>query len=98
MPFADSRFSAVVAFTMLHHLPTRALQDRLLAEAARVLRPGGLFAGTDSLGTGAVFRLLHIRDTLLAVAPGELPGRLLEAGLVEPTVHRGGRSFRFRAT
>jgi len=97
MPFADARFSAVVAFTMLHHLPSRERQDRLLAEVSRVLRPGGVFAGTDSLATGAVFRLLHIGDTLLPVSPEELPKRLLRVGLVEPLVRRGGRSFRFRA-
>jgi ubiquinone/menaquinone biosynthesis C-methylase UbiE len=39
MPFPDASFSGVVAFTMLHHVPTAALQDRLLAEACRVLRP-----------------------------------------------------------
>src|SRR4051794_25949093 len=49
MPFADASFSAVVCFTMLHHVPSPAQQDRLLAEAARVLRPGGAFAGTDSV-------------------------------------------------
>jgi ubiquinone/menaquinone biosynthesis C-methylase UbiE len=38
MPFADGRFSAVLAFTVLHHLPSRALQDRMLAEVTRVLR------------------------------------------------------------
>src|SRR5207244_10568349 len=32
MPFADGRFSAVLAFTMLHHLPSRVLQDRTLAK------------------------------------------------------------------
>src|SRR5262249_42906340 len=42
MPFADGSFSGVVAFTMLHHVPTAAAQDRLLAEARRVLRPGGV--------------------------------------------------------
>ena len=97
MPFPDDRFSAVLAFTMLHHVPAPELQDRLLAEAARVLRPGGLFAGTDSLGTGTVFRLLHVRDTLVPVDPDGLPARLLGAGLQEPQVRRGGRSFRFRA-
>jgi SAM-dependent methyltransferase len=97
MPFADGRFSGVLAFTMLHHVPSRALQDRLLAEVSRVLRPGGMFAGTDSLATGVFFRLLHIGDTLLPVAPDELPQRLLGAGLAEPVVQRGGRSFRFRA-
>jgi SAM-dependent methyltransferase len=97
MPFADGRFSAVLAFTMLHHLPSRELQDRLLAEAARVLRPGGSFAGTDSVGTGRLFRMLHVRDTLVPVAPGQLAGRLLAAGLTDPLVQQGGSSFRFRA-
>jgi SAM-dependent methyltransferase len=98
MPFADRRFSAVVSFTMLHHLPSRALQDRLFGEVARVLRPGGVFAGTDSLGTGAVFRLLHAADTLVPVDPSGLRERLLAAGLAEPRVQLGGRSFRFSAS
>jgi SAM-dependent methyltransferase len=49
MSLPDAAFDAVVCFTMLHHIPSVALQDRLLAEVARVVRPGGLFAGTDSL-------------------------------------------------
>jgi SAM-dependent methyltransferase len=97
MPFADGHFSAVLAFTMLHHLPSPELQDRLFAEAARVLRAGGTFAGSDSVGTGPLFRLLHVADTLVPVAPGELAGRLARAGLEDPQVQRAGRSFRFRA-
>jgi SAM-dependent methyltransferase len=98
MPFADSTFSAVVCFTMLHHVPAPQLQDRLLGEAARVLRPGGIFAGTDSIGTSRPFRLLHVRDTLVPVDPEGLPARLQRAGLVDARVSRGGRSFRFRAS
>jgi SAM-dependent methyltransferase len=97
MPFPDGRFSAVVCFTMLHHLPSPAAQDRLLVEAARVLRPGGVFAGTDSLGTGLLFRLLHVGDTLVPVGPDGLPERLRTAGLGEPEIRRGERSFRFHA-
>jgi ubiquinone/menaquinone biosynthesis C-methylase UbiE len=97
MPFVDDSFTAVVCFTMLHHLPAAELQDRLFAEVKRVLRSGGLFAGTDSLGTGRVFKLLHLRDTLVPVAPAGLPQRLDRAGLAEPEVRIGGRSFRFRA-
>lgn len=97
MPFADARFSAVVCFTMLHHLPSPAAQDRLLAEAARVLAPGGLFAGTDSLGTGRFFRLLHAGDTLVPIAPDGLPDRLRHAGLAPEEIRPGGSSFRFRA-
>jgi ubiquinone/menaquinone biosynthesis C-methylase UbiE len=97
MPFDEDRFSGVVCFTMLHHVPSRELQDRLLGEVSRVLQPGGVFAGTDSLGTGRAFKLLHVRDTLVPVSPNELPVRLERAGLVEPSVDTGGRSFRFHA-
>jgi ubiquinone/menaquinone biosynthesis C-methylase UbiE len=97
MPFPGGRFSGVVCFTMLHHVPSPKLQDQLLSEVSRVLRVGGVFAGTDSLGTGRAFRLLHVRDTLVPVPPDELPARMERAGLVEPRVERGGRSFRFSA-
>jgi ubiquinone/menaquinone biosynthesis C-methylase UbiE len=97
MPFAEGRFSGVVCFTMLHHVPSLELQNRLLAEVSRVLRAGGVFAGTDSVGTGRAFKLLHVRDTLVPVAPDELPPRIEHAGLIEPRMDVGGRSFRFRA-
>ncbi len=97
MPFVDGRFSGVVCFTMLHHVPSPELQDGLLSEVSRVLRAGGVFAGTDSLGTGRAFKMLHVRDTLVPVSVDELPTRMERAGLIEPRVDRGGRSFRFRA-
>src|ERR1700679_2496861 len=50
MPFADDQFSAVLCFTMLHHIDSPQLQDRLLAEAARGRKPRGAFAGTDPVG------------------------------------------------
>ena len=97
LPFDDGRFSAVVCFTMLHHIPVREEQDRVLGEVARVLRPGGTFAGTDSVGTGLLFKLIHIGDTLLPIDPDELPTRLRAAGLSEPDVRRADGTFRFRA-
>lgn len=97
MPFPDDSFTAVVCFTMLHHVPSPEQQDRLLAEVTRVLRPGGVFAGSDSIGTGIFFRLLHLGDTLIPVAIGDMPTRLQAAGLHEPSVAKGGSSFRFRA-
>ena len=97
MPFPDGRFSAVVCFTMLHHIPSAELQNRLLCEAARVLRPGGVFAGSDSLGRGWLFKAIHIGDTLNLVDPQAFPERLRSAGLHSAQVDTAGQSFRFRA-
>ena len=97
LPFEDGRFSAAVCFTMLHHIPTAELQDQAFTEVTRVLRPGGTFAGTDSVGTGALFKLIHVGDTLNLIDPDRLPGRLADAGLTGAAVERGGRSMRFRA-
>jgi hypothetical protein len=82
---------------MLHHIPSRSLQDGAFAEIARVLRPGGVFAGTDSVGTGTVFKLIHIGDRLVLIDPDRLPERLRDAGLSEPEVKRSNGTFRFRA-
>ena len=97
LPFGNGRFSAVICFTMLHHIPVRAQQDRMFGEVARVLRPGGSFAGTDSIGTGTLFRLIHLGDTLLPIDPGEMPARLEAAALEDVKVNRVENSFRFRA-
>jgi ubiquinone/menaquinone biosynthesis C-methylase UbiE len=97
MPYEDATFSAVVCFTMLHHITPKASQDRAFAEIARVLAPGGTFAGTDSVGAGRLFKAIHIGDTLELIDPDGLPDRLEGAGFREISVDRGGRSMRFRA-
>ena len=97
MPFPDSSFSGVVSLTMLHHVPTTALQDRLLAEARRVLRPGAVFAGFDGVGS-FLFRLIHLGDTYTPVNPETFAWRLEAAGFAEVAVERGCHRFRFRAT
>lgn len=95
MPFPDASYSAVVCFTMLHHVPSPELQDQLFAEAVRVLRPGGVFAGSDSQPS-LVMTLIHLRDTLVPVEPDTLAERLHDAGLadVEVTVRPGRVRFR----
>jgi len=75
----DAEFSSVVCFTMLHHVPTPALQDRMFAEAFRVLVPGAVFAGSDGVPSTA-FRIAHLRDTCNPVSPDEFPDRLRRAG------------------
>lgn len=97
MPFEDQRFSAVLCFTMLHHIPSRELQDRALTEAVRVLRPGGRFAGSDSIGGGALFRAIHIGDTLHLVDAGTFAKRITDAGFVWPHIDTSKRAFRWQA-
>jgi SAM-dependent methyltransferase len=92
----SDEFSSVVCFTMLHHIPTPALQDRLFAEAFRVLRPGGVFAGSDSVAS-TLFSLLHFRDTCNPVSPDTLPDRLRAAAFDDVHVDAKGRRLRWRA-
>lgn len=80
LPFEDGTFTAVVCMTMLHHLPDAAAQDRLFAQARRVLRPGGVLCGSDNLGKGLRFKLIHLGDTRTVVSAATLPGRLRAAG------------------
>jgi SAM-dependent methyltransferase len=97
LPFPDGSFSGAACFTMLHHVPTRALQDRLFSEVRRVVRPGGVFAGTDSTGRGLGFALLHIGDVRNVLDPEELPGRLQTAGFERASVDWNADTLRFRA-
>ena len=45
-PIADASVDFVTSFTVLQHLPSRELVLQYFAEAARVLRPGGLLGLT----------------------------------------------------
>ena len=96
MPYLDCSYSTVVLFTVLHHVPSGCQQDRLFAEAYRVLRPGVTFVGVDSLPS-LLMTIFHIRDTMMLVDPAGLPARLESAGFREITTEiRAGR-FRFCA-
>ncbi len=96
LPFADARFSGVVSFTVLHHVPSRDVQERLLREVRRVLRSGGVFAGVDSRQS-LLMRLAHIRDVLVPIDPMTFPARLKAAGFEDVLVQTSAREFRFRA-
>lgn len=96
MPFGDSEFSSAVSFTMLHHVPSRELQDEVLREAFRVLKPGGFFVGCDSLQS-LFMKVIHIGDTLVPVNPETFGARLERAGFEVLEVQRSSEAFRFRA-
>jgi SAM-dependent methyltransferase len=88
------RFSAATCFSMLHHMAAPADQDRLFAELNRVLRPGGVFVGTDSRDLD-VIRAGHIDDTFVPVDPDTLAGRLATAGFADTELDVGEYQIRF---
>jgi len=96
MPFAEAEFSGAVSFTMLHHVPSPELQDQVLREVSRVLAPGGLFVGSDSLMNWGM-RILHFGDTLVPVDPDTFGARLQRAGFTVLDLQKNADFFRFRA-
>lgn len=96
LSFPDGRFSGAVCFTMLHHVPTVDLQDRLFAEVGRVLTPGARFVLADSLGSDELEQF-HDGDTYNPVDPDTLPERLGEAGFDDIVVRTNGHGWSARA-
>jgi ubiquinone/menaquinone biosynthesis C-methylase UbiE len=96
MPFPDGSFTGALCFTMLHHVPSVELQDLLIAETSRVLKPGSTFTGSDSK-TSLRFRLFHVFDTCVTVDPATLPARLERAGFTDVNVGGNEYSLWFRA-
>jgi ubiquinone/menaquinone biosynthesis C-methylase UbiE len=96
MPFPDAEFSGCAAFTMLHHVPSPALQDKLLREVWRVLKPGGALVGCDSL-QGVFMRVLHLGDTFVRIRPDTFGARLEGAGFEVIELEKGPGAFRFYA-
>jgi ubiquinone/menaquinone biosynthesis C-methylase UbiE len=98
LPFSDGSFDTVLSWIMLHH--TMAWEDAL-AEAARVLRPGGMLVGYDLLASRPL-ELLHQaeRASHRMIRPGELDAVLAELPLENVVVQpgRGGFVARFYAT
>lgn len=85
MPYGDQSFDSVGSFTMLHHVPTAAAQYRILAEAHRVLRPGGTLVGSDSLASNDLHHF-HAGDTYNPVEPTALLVWLRTLGFSAVTV------------
>ncbi len=94
LPLADASADRVVMSLLLHHL-SPATQRAALAEARRVLRPGGRIhvadwgPARDPLMRLA-FRGLQLLDGVENTAPlgnGELPGMLTAAGFGDQRLH-----------
>jgi SAM-dependent methyltransferase len=85
LEFPDGHFSGAASFTMLHHVPTAELQDRLFAEVGRVLGPGAPFVLGDSVASPEN-QALHDGDTYNPVDPDGLADRLESAGFTDVEV------------
>lgn len=96
MPFRDASFSGAISCIMLHHVPSPALQDQLLREARRVLKPGAVFAGMD-VCQSRLMSALHIWDTMVPVDPKTFAARLEAAGFEDAMIEANSEAFRFRA-
>jgi ubiquinone/menaquinone biosynthesis C-methylase UbiE len=95
LPFGDGSFDVVLSWIMLHHT---AGWDKAVAEAVRVLRPGGYLVGYDPLST-APARLLHQAEgaPFLLMRLPELRTLLsgLPVGQAILTPEPGGAAVRF---
>ncbi len=83
--YPDASFDSAGCFTMLHHVPTTAVQNSILAEAFRVLRPGGVLVGSDSLASNDLHHF-HADDTYNPVDPASLLYRLQTLGFDQITI------------
>lgn len=88
MPYDDESFDSVGSFTMLHHVPTAAAQHQILAEALRVLRPGGWLVGSDSLASNGLHHFHH-DDTYNPAEPSTLLVWLRALGFAPITITVG---------
>jgi len=95
LPYPDASFDTVGMFTMLHHVPTRALQNALLAETLRALRPGGTLIGFDSLPSDGLHQF-HEGDTYNPVEPAAFLTRLQTIGFTDIMLQVGDQLL-FRA-
>lgn len=87
LDLADDSFTGGASFSMLHHVPSDDLQDRVLAELGRVVRGGGRLVAVDSVGSPEL-RDFHEGDTYHPIDPDTLPARLTAAGFTDVAVRQ----------
>ena len=87
LAFDDASFETVVSFIMLHHT---VHWEKALAEATRVLRPGGKLIAYDLLRTRAMARVHRTDDSEHRFMEADaLRGVLADLPLVDVSVRRG---------
>ena len=98
LPFPDRHFDVVLSFAMLHHVID---WQRAVAEAVRVLRPGGHLLGYD-VSHPVPTRHGHHDDQGVAsmIARGQLEAELGRLPVIDVRTQRsiGGFALRFAAT
>jgi SAM-dependent methyltransferase len=85
MGLPPESFDSVGSFTMLHHVPTWPQQFAILSETYRLLRPGGVLVGSDSLASVALHDF-HADDSYNPVDPARLLVALQALGFARVTV------------
>ncbi|MGX7678253.1 class I SAM-dependent methyltransferase [Jatrophihabitans sp. DSM 45814] len=97
LDLATDRFSAVTCFSMLHHMPSAADQDRLFAQLHRALRAGACLLAVDSVESERI-RQAHVDDTFVPLDADTLGQRLETAGFTDVAISRAGEyQIRFSA-
>jgi SAM-dependent methyltransferase len=96
LDFESDRFSAVTAFSVLHHVPTTTAQDQILQEIRRVLTPGGSLFATDARDLEAI-RDGHDGDVFNPLPLDSLEARLEAAGLEHIDLEIADYEIRFSA-
>ena len=86
LPFEDGRFDTVVSFIMLHHV---GRWEKAIAEAARVLRPGGVLVGYDLVNhpiATTIHRVERAEHLTRLINPDELAAALSSGPFADTAV------------
>ena len=97
MPFTDKQVRGAVSFTMLHHVPSRELQDQVLREVFRVFSGPAGFLWAATVSRSWSMRIIHIGDTLVLADPDTFGTLLQAAGFEVLELQKNAQAFRFRA-
>jgi SAM-dependent methyltransferase len=96
LDFVTDRFSSATCFSVLHHIPTAAQQDEVLAEVLRVLQPGAPLIAVDARDLEMI-RTGHHGDVFNPLDADTLSERLQGLGYRDVTLESAEYEIRFTA-